>query len=90
MPPNIAELRSPEEPEIEPRLYMQVARAICRKIESGELKPGDTVSIADLMEKYGVARQTASKGLRVLCKEGRMNRWPGVGYTVQYVKDDAN
>jgi DNA-binding GntR family transcriptional regulator len=89
MPLKITELRNSEQPGVEPRLYMQVAEVVRRKIDSGELKSGDAVSIANLKEAYGVSRDTASKGLCVLCKEGQMKRWPGIGYVVMGRKADC-
>jgi GntR family transcriptional regulator len=83
MPAKIAHLEGAEQVGVEPRLYMQVAEVVRRKIDSGELKPRDPVSITELRNQYGISRQTASKGLGLLCEEGRLKRWPGHGYTVQ-------
>jgi DNA-binding GntR family transcriptional regulator len=83
MPARIARLQGADQADVEPRLYMQIAQVVRRKIESGDLKPGDPVSITDLKEQHGVSRQTASKGLILLCEEGRLKRWPGHGYAVQ-------
>jgi DNA-binding GntR family transcriptional regulator len=88
MSSKIAELRDPEQSGIEPRLYMQVAEVVRRRIDTGELKSGDAVSIKNLKEECGVSRETASKGLCVLCKDGQMKRWPGIGYVVMARKAD--
>jgi GntR family transcriptional regulator len=83
MPPETAHLQGADQAYVEPRLYMQIAQIIRRKIDSGDLKPGDPVSITDLKGQYGISRQTVSKGLILLCEEGRLKRWPGHGYAVQ-------
>jgi DNA-binding GntR family transcriptional regulator len=83
MPPKIVGLQDATQYGVEPRLYMQVAEVVRRRIDCGHLKPGDTVSITDLRKEYGISRQTGGKGLSLLCKEGRLKLWPGHGYTVQ-------
>ena len=41
-----------------------------------------TPSITTLSQDYGHARQTCSKALGVLVKEGLLTRYPGLGYYV--------
>lgn len=83
MPHKVAHHLSAEQIGVEPRLYIQLAEVVRRKIEGGQLKPGDPVSITNLTKEYGIARQTVSKGLSLLCEEGRLKLWPGHGYNVQ-------
>ncbi|MBV9858159.1 MAG: GntR family transcriptional regulator [Streptosporangiaceae bacterium] len=53
----------------------------------GALAPGmPTPSITTLSQRYGHARQTCAKALRMLEDEGLLTRIPGLGY---YVTDDA-
>lgn len=49
----------------------RLAAELRRKIESGELGPGDQLpSVTELSETYSVSRATVSKALRVLVDEG--------------------
>lgn len=50
--------------------YLQLAGILRDQIRSGELPPGSRLpSIIDLSERYGIARTTAHKSLRVLVDE---------------------
>lgn len=61
-------------------LYMLVKEKIDEKIENKEYKPGDRLpSEAKLSEKFGVSRATLRETLRVLEKEGKVNRRQGIG-----------
>ncbi|PRX33576.1 GntR family transcriptional regulator [Orenia metallireducens] len=61
-------------------LYMLVKEKIDEKIENGEYKPGDRLpSEAKLSENFGVSRATLREALRVLEKEGKVNRQQGIG-----------
>jgi GntR family transcriptional regulator len=64
--------------------YQQVASFLRERIESGELGPHARLpSIADLVQRYGIARTTAGKALRMLVNEGLAEITPGMG---TYVK----
>lgn len=66
---------------------MRIAAAVRQRITSGELAPGQPVpSITTLVQEHGVARQTASKALRMLETEGLVRRIPGLGYYVSSSK----
>lgn len=67
----------------EPR-YLQVAGIIRRAIERGELESGQAIpSQTSLMQRYGIARMTASKAVAVLVREDLVVIVPGMG---AYVK----
>jgi DNA-binding GntR family transcriptional regulator len=69
--------------EEDPRSYVRIATALRSRIDSGELKHGQPVpSITTLSQRYGVARATAAKALRLLESEGKVKRYPGLGYFV--------
>jgi DNA-binding GntR family transcriptional regulator len=58
-------------------LYLQVAEIIRRRINDGELAPGQPVpSEAQIQREFGIARTTARRAIQVLREEGRV-------YTVQ-------
>src|ERR1700729_2727757 len=69
--------------ESDPRAYMQLAGMLRKAIAAGTYPPGTaTPSITTLSQDYGHARQTCSKALGVLVKEGLLIRYPGLGYYV--------
>jgi GntR family transcriptional regulator len=62
---------------------MQLAGILRKAIMAGKYPPGTaTPSITTLSQDYGHARQTCSKALGVLVKEGLLIRYPGLGYYV--------
>lgn len=66
---------------------MRLAAQLRREIAEGTLAPGmPTPSITTLSQRYGHARQTCAKALRMLEDEGLLTRIPGLGY---YVTDEA-
>ncbi len=69
--------------ESDPRAYIQLAGILRKAIAAGKYPPGTaTPSITTLSQEYGHARQTCSKALGVLVKEGLLIRYPGLGYYV--------
>ena len=61
-------------------LYILVKEKIDEKIADGIYQPGDQLpSEAKLAESFGVSRATLREALRVLEKEGKVNRQQGVG-----------
>jgi DNA-binding GntR family transcriptional regulator len=67
----------------DPRIYVRIAADLRRKIEAGELEPGQPVpSITTLTQEWGVARETAAHALTTLESEGLVRRYPGRGYYV--------
>jgi DNA-binding GntR family transcriptional regulator len=69
---------------------MQLAAVLRKAITDGTYQPGTaTPSITTLSQEYGHARQTCSKALGVLVKEGLLVRYPGLGYYVVGKPGDA-
>ncbi|MFZ5644759.1 MAG: GntR family transcriptional regulator [Bacillota bacterium] len=65
-------------------VYLQIVEDIKKKINSAELKPGDTVSSETaLCKEYGASRMTVRKGLAILTSEGYIYSIPGKGNFVQ-------
>ncbi|WP_067178621.1 GntR family transcriptional regulator [Microtetraspora niveoalba] len=61
-------------------VYKQIAEIIRRRIDNGELKPGDVVpSEAELEAEYGVARMTARRVARELRELGLVHTVQGEG-----------
>jgi GntR family transcriptional regulator len=68
---------------------MQLAGVLRKAIADGTYPPGSaTPSITTLSQESGHARQTCSKALGVLVKEGLLIRYPGLGYYVAGKSDD--
>ncbi len=63
--------------------YQVIAAEIRRRIESGELAPGDRVpSTRALVREFGVAMATATKALQVLQQQNLVHARAGVGTVV--------
>ena len=61
-------------------VYLQIAAILRGEIERGVYAPGRPVpSETQLMQRYGVARLTARKAVRVLADEGLVEVVPGRG-----------
>ncbi|MFZ5808578.1 MAG: GntR family transcriptional regulator [Chloroflexota bacterium] len=61
-------------------LYLQLTAQLIRKIESGELKPGDKImSEREMAEMLGVSRITARLAIQELLKSGLVYREQGRG-----------
>jgi DNA-binding GntR family transcriptional regulator len=60
---------------------MRIAAHVRALIESGTVLAGQPVpSITTLVQEFGVSRETAAHGLRVLEQEGLIVRYAGLGY----------
>ena len=71
------------DPQLEPRKYMQLANMLRQNIHDGTLAPGDRVpSITDLSAERGWARQTCAQALHALEDEGLLQLVPGLGYHI--------
>nr|MDT0516014.1 TetR/AcrR family transcriptional regulator C-terminal domain-containing protein [Streptomyces sp. DSM 41633] len=63
--------------------YSQIAAELRRRIDAGELAPGDRVpSTREITRQWGVAMATATKVLSELRREGLVRAVPGVGTVV--------
>lgn len=66
--------------------YLQVARHLRERIQTGDLRPGDRVpSEREIVEEWGVSRATATKVLATLRADGLVESRPGSGTTVRSV-----
>ncbi|AXQ57792.1 MULTISPECIES: GntR family transcriptional regulator [Streptomyces] len=63
--------------------YAEIAAHYRRQIESGELRPGDTLpSLRQVCDQFGVAHTTANRAFKRLKMEGLTLPRPGVGTVV--------
>ncbi|MFI6690089.1 TetR/AcrR family transcriptional regulator C-terminal domain-containing protein [Streptomyces sp. NPDC050485] len=64
--------------------YSQIVAELRRRIETGELAPGDRVpSTREITKQWGVAMATATKVLTELRRDGMVRAVPGVGTVVE-------
>jgi DNA-binding GntR family transcriptional regulator len=67
----------------DPRAYVQIADMLRRQIATGTYKPGQPLpSLTVLQTELGHARQTISKAMRLLVREGLIYRPVGYEYYV--------
>ena len=61
-------------------LYLQVASALRRRIETGHWKPGSQISTIEKLEReFGVAQVTVRQAVDLLHDEGLVRRQQGAG-----------
>lgn len=79
MAPREIDYQAPEPP------YRQIAADLLAEIERGELAPGRPIpSESQLVQRYGVARNTARNAIAALCESGHVFTVPQRG---TYVRD---
>ena len=72
------------DPRADRPVYQQIADVLRDAIVKGELVAGQRLpSERDLMERYGAARETVRRAIRVLMAEGRVDSQRGVGVFVR-------
>jgi LacI family transcriptional regulator len=60
--------------------YIRIREAIIKRVESGDLKPGDQIpSLREMCQEYGVSSITARRALLDLLNEGIVERRGGLG-----------
>jgi DNA-binding transcriptional MocR family regulator len=66
----------------DPRQYVRTVNLIRARIEDGTYKPHELLpSIRELADETGFSRHTIGKALRLLQREGLVDRIPGLGYS---------
>ncbi|THV29654.1 GntR family transcriptional regulator [Glycomyces paridis] len=71
-------------------VYLQLAAILRARIDRGDWAPGRRIlSEAQLVQAYGLARETTRKALRVLIDEGALVTVPGRG-TFVATDDDSS
>ena len=66
----------------DPRKWVQIANDVRDRINAGQLKPHDRVSVKYESQARETTRETAAKALQALAAEGRLKLFPGHGYVV--------
>ncbi|RBQ21645.1 GntR family transcriptional regulator [Spongiactinospora rosea] len=69
--------------------YQQIAAALRKRIEAGEIPPGRRIpSLVEMEQEFGVARDTLRKAVQVLKDERLVETVSGMGiYVVQHSED---
>jgi DNA-binding GntR family transcriptional regulator len=71
-------MRQPQPP------YLRIAGEIRRRIDDGELRPGEQVpSVTRISEEFDVSRSTARRALDLLKEQGLTEAVPGWGTFVK-------
>ncbi|MEV4433321.1 GntR family transcriptional regulator [Streptomyces sp. NPDC049585] len=79
----------PNEPHAPRAPYMRVLDALTADIEAGKYAPGDLIpSEAELRERFGVARETARRAVRILRERGLIETEWGKGSYVTPARGD--
>jgi DNA-binding GntR family transcriptional regulator len=55
---------------------------LAAQIGDGRLPSGTLLNIGALADRYGVARETVQRSIRMLADEGLVTRYPGIGWQV--------
>jgi DNA-binding GntR family transcriptional regulator len=75
----------------DPRAYRQVAAYVREQITDGSLATGDSApSIGALVRETRRSRQTVGKAMQLLEREGRVIKYPGLGYYVASTTADEH
>jgi DNA-binding GntR family transcriptional regulator len=70
-----------DETHPDPRAYIQIANMLRHRIADGTYRPGQPLpSLTVLQNELGHARQTISKAMRLLVREGLIYRPAGFEY----------
>ncbi|WP_246271587.1 GntR family transcriptional regulator [Amycolatopsis acididurans] len=71
------------QPQLAGHPYQALAASIAKKIDSGELKPGEKLpSVRGLAKEQGVSPMTAQKALTQLADDGYAEVVAGLGYFI--------
>ena len=73
---------------VDPRRYRQIYAELSARIEGGTYPPGSPLPpIGRLADEFEVSRDTVQRSIQMLSDEGKVTRWPGLGW---YVSDAGN
>jgi DNA-binding GntR family transcriptional regulator len=60
-----------------------LARVLVSRIAGGIYPPGSPLPpIGRLADEFGVSRDTVQRSIHMLADEGKVTRWPGLGWYV--------
>lgn len=67
----------------DPRIYRRVYADLAARIADGRLPSGAILNIGLIAEEHETSRPTVAHALRLLEADGKVVRYPGVGWQVQ-------
>lgn len=67
---------------MDPRAFIRIYEALTRRIEDGTLPPETRLNIGDLADEFDVSRDTVQRAIGMLHDDGKVERWPGLGWYV--------
>lgn len=67
----------------DPRRYMRVYEYLREQIAQGELRPGTILNIGLIADQRDVSRPTVAHALQLLEADGKVKRYPGIGWQVE-------
>jgi len=71
---------TPPRDSADPRLYMRIVTDVRQQLTTGAITTGNTVSITHLARQWATTRDTASRALQALQRDGLLKCYPGFGY----------
>lgn len=66
----------------DPRLYQRIYAEMSARIDSGSWPSGTRINIGALADEFAAGRDSVKHALALLGAEGRVQRWPGLGWFV--------
>ena len=67
----------------DPRRYRQIYAELDARIKGGTYPAGSPLPpIGRLADEFGVSRDTVQRSIQMLADEGKITRWPGLGWYV--------
>jgi DNA-binding GntR family transcriptional regulator len=70
-------------PAPDPRRYVQIHAELSARISDGRLPSGTILNIGAIADEWSVARETVQRSIRMLADEGKVTRYPGIGWQVK-------
>ena len=68
---------------VDPRRYRQIYADLAARIDGGTYPPGSPLpTIGLLADEFGVSRDTVQRSIQMLADDGKVTRWPGLGWYV--------
>jgi DNA-binding GntR family transcriptional regulator len=68
---------------VDPRRYRQIYAALSQRIADGTYAPGSQLPpLGALADQFDVSRDTAQRAVHILADEGKVIRFPGLGWYV--------
>ena len=73
---------------VDPRRYRQIYAELSDRIAGGTYAPGSPLPpIGRLADEFEVSRDTVQRSIQMLADDGKVTRWPGLGW---YVSEAGN